>query len=794
MKKRFHFLVTLPLLIVMGSILFFLFLPYLFDLYLFPRLINELPFTEKELSLSRLSPWKTRGTLTLADKDRPTLSVPRFELHYTPDSLFRGKIARLLIDSASLQMEIQDGHPIIRGLSGDNSSARQGDNGSPFLLPLAVETILFKNCSITLHRNQQSPIVIIADGRFTLDFLEQPGNKKLLSALSGQIQARGDLVLAGQFGLKSMEDGYEVRMQLQAPDIGQFTTLSPDTKGLQLTGGLSLKGHANFDKSSNQLTWYEMTANLARFRFEKNNFISENNSSEKPVSLQLTGNIEKSQYSFTNIILSKPEVASLDLEGEIQISNRTISGTGQLFLEKTNSIVTMNYSGVSQHSETRINYQLAGDAFTIKDALSASSWTADGDINIQGSNLAATLNSRIPEIALPKNSTRLLNLSLHLPFHYPLPSADVGNLTIETIQYQGVNSGKLKATLLPSAKGITFTTLFTTPFVPDLQVTCDGSALMTTDISAHCRLPVTTIDSSALPSFIPLPEDLAFNGKLAANGEFQLSNQVPGGRLTVNFRDGTLSQDENKLSDINFGLVFPHLPLLQSSPSQLCTIGSLDLGKVKLSNARIRFRIEDDQAIFLEKSSLSWCGGKVETGGFTLAKDMKELETTLYCDRLGFTELLSQFGVDKTEGQGSLNGRLPIRISNTGLIFDDGFLFSTPGNSGIVRFNDTKQLRQGIPDINKSGYLDYSMKALGNFSYNWAKLSFNSQNDDLLIMMQLDGKPAEPLPFGYKKGHIVPSNKGPGLQHPIRLDVNFRLPLQDLFKYGKNIQSIMENM
>jgi hypothetical protein len=173
---------------------------------------------------------------------------------------------------------------------------------------------------------------------------------------------------------------------------------------------------------------------------------------------------------------------------------------------------------------------------------------------------------------------------------------------------------------------------------------------------------------------------------------------------------------------------------------------------------------------------------------------MKELETTLYCDRLGFTELLAQFGIDQAEGEGSLNGRLPMIINKNGVVFEDGFLFSTPGNSGIVRFNDTSRLRQGMPDMGASAYLDYSMKALENFSYNWTKLTFNSRQDDLLIAMQLDGKPAVPLPFGYKNGQIEPSSQGPGLQHPIRLDVNFRLPIQDLFRYGKNIQSFMENM
>jgi len=135
-----------------------------------------------------------------------------------------------------------------------------------------------------------------------------------------------------------------------------------------------------------------------------------------------------------------------------------------------------------------------------------------------------------------------------------------------------------------------------------------------------------------------------------------------------------------------------------------------------------------------------------------------------------------------------------LKINRKGLVFDDGFLFSTPGNSGIVRFKDPEQLLQGMPDINKSAYLDYSMQALENFFYNWTKLSFNSKNNELLITMQLDGKPADPLPFGYDNGQIVPTRQGPGLQHPIRLDVNFRLPMQNLFQYGKKIQSIMENM
>lgn len=174
--------------------------------------------------------------------------------------------------------------------------------------------------------------------------------------------------------------------------------------------------------------------------------------------------------------------------------------------------------------------------------------------------------------------------------------------------------------------------------------------------------------------------------------------------------------------------------------------------------------------------------------------DKDEYDLTLYCDRLGFTELLGQLGVLDAEGTGTLNGRLPLSLRATTLNFDDGFLFSSPGDSGIVRFTNTDKVRQNLGAATQTGYLDYSINALENFAYNWATLSFNSVKDDLVISMSLDGKPAKPLPYAYDNGTLIPSEQGIGIQHPIHLDINFHLPSTDIFRYGKNIQSFMEKM
>ncbi len=747
--KKFHLLLTLPVLLILGCGFFFLALPSLLNLYLLPGLLAELPFVVKELHLLRITPWSASGTLSLADPQRPGLLVPHFEVHYSPGSLIHGKIAGLLVDSASVHIEMQDGFPIIRGLGGKNSPAidqkpSQG-NRLALAMPLAIESISFKNCRFILHHGRQKSQSITLNGHFDLGFAASSDNGRPLTSLVGRFETQGDVELQGTADLQAADDGYKASVTVSALQIRQ------------------------------------------------DNLVIDTAASAPPIILHMSGNLEKAQFALSNLVLSKPEQITLAIEGEIQAVKGSFHGDANIIPARTKSAVAIHFNGSTRPSSTKIDYALAAKAFTLADA-SFGPVKAEGNIRIKGSSVSARLNGKITEISLKKWHARLVNLSFALPLHYPPQVGSSGLVTIDQLRYQNSNSGTFKATISQTKDGVIASSALTTPFAPGLQLLCDGSAHLSGDITAICRVPVTQIDSATFPGSLSLPDKLSLNGMLTAKGELYIKDTLPTGKISAEFHQGSLSLGKNKLKNIDLAIVFPRLPLVQSAPSQLCTIGTAQFGKIKLADGRIHFRIEDADTLFVERMQLSWCGGNVETGSLTLAKDMQELAATLYCDRLSFTELLGQLGIDKAEGQGSLNGRLPMVISRKRVLFDDGFLFSTPGNSGIVRFKDTRLLRQGIPNINQNSYLDYTMQALENFAYNWTKLSFNSRDDELLITMQLDGKPAEPLPFGYKDGQIIPSAAGTGLQHPIRLDVNFRLPVNDLFQYGTSIQSMMEKM
>jgi hypothetical protein len=75
-------------------------------------------------------------------------------------------------------------------------------------------------------------------------------------------------------------------------------------------------------------------------------------------------------------------------------------------------------------------------------------------------------------------------------------------------------------------------------------------------------------------------------------------------------------------------------------------------------------------------------------------------------------------------------------------------------------------LSQGITGGAKAAVLDYSIQAMQNFAYSWTSLTFNSRNGDRPISMQIDGKPASPLPNGYHEGQLVARKNGPGLRAP----------------------------
>jgi hypothetical protein len=104
-------------------------------------------------------------------------------------------------------------------------------------------------------------------------------------------------------------------------------------------------------------------------------------------------------------------------------------------------------------------------------------------------------------------------------------------------------------------------------------------------------------------------------------------------------------------------------------------------------------------------------------------------------------------------------------------------------------------LTAGIP-TNTPQYMQMELarEALKDYDYSWAKLNLTTEGEDFLLRLQFDGKPANTLPFVYKKeigGFVKVEAGGQGSRFQgIRLDVNFRMPLNKLMQYKDIVNMI----
>lgn len=289
-----------------------------------------------------------------------------------------------------------------------------------------------------------------------------------------------------------------------------------------------------------------------------------------------------------------------------------------------------------------------------------------------------------------------------------------------------------------------------------------------------------------------------FKFDISAGADFSYTNQKINSSADIQLTNGTLKSVESDFSasGISADIHFNDLMVPETIPGQYINIDTFNAGRFNFNNGKIRFSLEDGKSINIENLKFNWCNGIVSTEAFRLPSDDNAIHLTLYCDRLEMEEFFHQLGAFDSEGGGTLSGRIPVVMKNTEIAFENGFLFSTPGEGGRIFIRDLDRMLVGIP-INTPEFsqLDLAGEALKNFEYNWIKLKLNTHGDTLAVNMQLDGKPVSALPFEYNRNlnsFVRVNAQSPGSNFQgIKLDVNLTLPFNQVVQFGNNLKSIM---
>lgn len=802
MKKSAIIATTLAVVLVTG-LLIFVSLPRLITSY-GPTLLEKAGIAEGELRLDTLSPNRMTFSATIGNADTQSLSLPRVELFYSPLEIVQGKIRSLVVTGGTVNLQLDNGRLYLdhHKASPDVQAEPPSRTGLP-LLPVIVESIRLSNCMISIQKEGGKRLYSSLSARMDLQTSSRENSRYRLDRITASVNT----ATPAKSTFHATADIQDGAVQLDATaTLDDLAFISAMTGGVPpgISGGATLTTSLKLDET---LSYFSDLDALLTFR---NLSISDDvylirSTSGNGAHLHLTGNSHQLEYTISGIeAQSGDHSVSHHANGTIDLENRQLLGNSTFSTDLLPEQITLTYNGGTDEHSTSLDFSLQSppQRYTAgKEHITIDSSMLQGRVIHKDGETAATGSYHLNRIALDTTAVSIPEIKGSFSYS-PDTESSHGNFSLKTtiprllFQDEDFAGATLNLDIPAATQRLQVGGALMGHQENPIKIVFSGSYDTTNGGQLTYAIEESSVDTDSLPSFVSIPPSLDFSADIWASGTFTFQNGTPSGKLKLNASNGNVTDEDKSLtiSGIETELHFNNLPGLATPPAQMLSIDSLEMGTIHVGNGKVFFRIEDDTSLFIEKSRFDWCGGKVEIGSTWIRHGSKDFSTTLYCDRLQFADLLGQFGISDTDGDGSLNGKLPVEYSAGSFVFDDGFLFSTPGNSGIVHFNNTDMLKQSLPDMSQAAYLDYSIQALENFAYNWTKLTFTSEGDDLLISMQIDGKPAAPLPFGYRKGHLVKHDTGKGIQHPLRLDVNFHLPFAEMFRYGQNIQKIMENM
>ncbi|GAB4347065.1 MAG: hypothetical protein Kow0089_24620 [Desulfobulbaceae bacterium] len=428
-----------------------------------------------------------------------------------------------------------------------------------------------------------------------------------------------------------------------------------------------------------------------------------------------------------------------------------------------------------------------------------SGFSLDGETAMTDDGPRAGLHLRLDGGVFDSADTplRVRGIHLALPLTWPpATTTERGTLRAEEVRYRETPLGRITAELHQEGDEIAVTGNLETPLFPEDRIPLDGrlhlpgGGALLADVS--WSLEGGHFSGSRFVSLVPAFQAIDAEGTVGATGSLTFSSCGVEGQAEVSFSGGRIMMKEAKtsLDNITFSLRFPSLPRLVTGSAQRFFIGSVKRDRIEVSDLEGEFALEPENTLFLEKISARWAGGRLFTGPLRLQPGRERFEAALICDRLELATILSQFGLAEAGGEGRLSGRVPLTYENGKFLVDDGFLFSSPGEKGTLKIRRSEYLETSIPaDVPQFSPLHFAGAALADFEYNWAKLRIRSQGENMLLQLQVDGKPREKLPFRFdseKNAFVRLEGQGSGgIDQPVKLDVNFNVPVNEIFRFRK---------
>lgn len=181
--------------------------------------------------------------------------------------------------------------------------------------------------------------------------------------------------------------------------------------------------------------------------------------------------------------------------------------------------------------------------------------------------------------------------------------------------------------------------------------------------------------------------------------------------------------------------------------------------------------LPEGDSLVVSEASIGFCGGALRL--YALYLNMAKLSTgfTVVLDNLLLSEFLELFPQTRgSEATGRLYGRMPLRVANGEVRLGEGFIYSPPGETGVVKMANSGFVadffsQAGLPPA----VCDNIAKALKNLNYDVFRMDLvNPRQEDGRLALRLQGKAPD--------GKVVtPVNINANINGPIEKFLNLAI-------------------
>ncbi|RTE64936.1 hypothetical protein EH243_14775 [Amphritea opalescens] len=290
----------------------------------------------------------------------------------------------------------------------------------------------------------------------------------------------------------------------------------------------------------------------------------------------------------------------------------------------------------------------------------------------------------------------------------------------------------------------------------DTQINGSTTTVTATGVTTghwQTALPLTGIEKLIRRYTQALPPELVFTaGTLKQQGWLDMNQTGIALRLLNKTEQANLSYDQTHLYDINW-----HSETIKNHRGKLDDNGELnvafiDVG-VPLENFSGRYRFERSIAgkslVQLSSNTVDLLGGTVTTLPLTLSLDNPHFTTAVAVTGIDLGQLIALEQQEGLTGSGTLNGQMPIRVSNGEFSITGGQIIST-SEGGWIRYAPQPEVL-ALTETNQA--LGVAFDALTNMHYDSLGIELDYYPDgEALLKTHLKGRnpswnSAQPVDF-----------------------------------------------